>query len=130
MVALSQDAKLPCQRRRIRSLHWSVASIAAASVAGTERAATRMGDRAQARNAGGHHYAHVPTPLAFDTDARRRDIRFAAHQERSDEFDQLVLVDRAAVQLKIHRHMFGNGSRRFQSVYVLRCGVDNLNKLI
>src|SRR4051812_317658 len=75
-------------------LHRAEAPVAPAVVGGAQRAAARMGDRPEARRAVGHHHADVAAALALDAHAVRGDGGPAVVQERADDLEQLVLVDR------------------------------------
>src|ERR1039458_8089775 len=57
------------QRERVRALHRAKAAVAAAVVAGTDRAAAGVRDRSQAGGAVRHDYAHGSAPLALKANA-------------------------------------------------------------
>ena len=71
-----------------------------------------MGDRAQARRAVGDHHADIAAQLALDADAVRAAITgLRPARKARDHLDELALVDRAAAQLEIDRHMVGDRRR-------------------
>src|SRR5579859_3205001 len=57
------------ERIRVGTLHRAVAAVASAVVSGADRAASRVGDGAEARRPAGHHDADRAAPLALDADA-------------------------------------------------------------
>ena len=81
-----------------------------------------MRDGTQARDAL-HHRADRPAELALDANAVCGHGRFAAGQKCADDLKELRLVDRAAVQLKIHRHVAGNRGRGRQRLDIGGHGV-------
>ena len=84
-----------------------------------------MRDRSQAGRAMRHHHADVALELALDADAVGRRHRPAAGEEGGDDLEQLALVDRAAAQLEIHRHMIGDRRRRRQRLDVVGPRIDD-----
>src|ERR1035441_884517 len=129
-VVLAQNAQLIAERLRIGALHGAVAAVTSPVKARAQRAATRLGNRSQAGDALRHRNADVALAFALHADAVRRDIRFAPGQRGRNQLDQLVLVDGAAAQFEIHRHMFGDGGGEFQRIDVFRGGVHGPNKFI
>ena len=101
-VALAHAAggELAAQCRRVRRLHRTEAAIAAAIVRRADRAAAGMRDRAETRDAA-HQHAGGAAQLALDAHTVRRRVRLARIQECRQHLDQLMLVDRAAMQLEI-----------------------------
>ena len=122
--------QLPRQRDRVRRLHRAEAAVAAAVVGRAERAAAGVGDRAEARRAVRDHDADVAAPLALHADARRRDVRPPAVEERRDHLEQLALVDRAAAQLEVDRDVRGDRRRGRERRDVLGRGVDDRDELV
>src|SRR5450755_5098988 len=93
------------QRRRVRRLLGAEAAVAAAVVGGTDRPATRVGDRPKARRAVRDHYAHRPTTLALDAHAVRPHPWTPTVQVGADHLEQLLLVDRASLQLVVNMNV-------------------------
>ena len=50
--------------------------------------------------------------------------------QRHENFDQLMLVDRATPKLEIDRHMVGDRSRRRKGVNVFGMRVDGAQKIV
>src|SRR6516162_8427500 len=96
------------KRCGVRRFLRAVAAVAATVVSGANRAATGVGDRSKAWRSMRYHHANGPAPLAFHAYAVRRNVRSAIAQERADDFDQLMLVYRAAPQLEIDGHVFSD----------------------
>src|SRR5689334_3534803 len=103
-LAHAAGGELAAQRWRVRRLHRAEAAIAAAIVRRADRTASGMRDRPKAGNAA-HQYARRAAQLALDADAVGGRVWLARIQERSQHLQQLVLVDRAAVQLEIDIHV-------------------------
>ena len=96
------------------------AAVAAAPVGRAERAAAAVDDRPQAGDALGHHHADGAAALAFQADRAGREVRLAVLQQGGDHFHHHVLVDRAAPDLQVHRHVLGDGGGFLQVVQVFR----------
>src|SRR5690348_13641519 len=92
--------ELAAERGRVRRLLRPIAAVAAAVVRRTDRPAASMRHRPQARNAA-HQHASRAAQLAFDAHAVLWHIRLAPDQMRAQHLDELMLVDRATVQLEI-----------------------------
>src|SRR5579862_4440830 len=108
MLLHAELAEATAQRRGIRCLHGAEASVAAAVIGWTERAAAGMGHRPHAGGAVRHHHADIAPELALDADAVMRNHRLPLRQKRGDQLHELALVDRAAPQLEIDRHVLGD----------------------
>jgi hypothetical protein len=99
----------PCGKRcGVRRFLRSVAAVAATVISRANRAATGMRDRSKAWRPVRYYHANGPAQLAFDAHAVRPNVRSAIAQERADDFDQLMLVYRAAPQLEIDKHMIND----------------------
>ena len=132
-VALARPrARHPrAQRRGVRRLHRPEAAVAAAVVGRAERAAAGVGDRPEARRAVRDHHADVAAPLALDADAVRAASRGRAPvEEGADHLEQLALVDRAAAQLEVDRHVRGDRRRGRERRDVLGPRVDDRDELV
>ncbi len=84
-----------------------------------------MGDGSHAGRAVRDHDADVAVQLAIQADAVRRRVRPAMVQKSVDHFQELFLINRTPTQLKIHRDMIRDGRGLFQSLDILRGGVDD-----
>src|SRR6516165_3899136 len=96
------------KRCGVRCFLWAVAAVTATVVSRANRAAAGVRDRSKAWRSMGYHHANCPAQLAFDAHAVRRNVRSAIAQERADDFDQLLLVYRAAAQLEIDAHVISD----------------------
>ena len=74
-------------------------------------------------------HADGAAQLALDADAVRRRVRLARIQERRQHLDQLVLVDRTAVQLEIDLDMRLIGVEVGERVDELGPRIDGLGEL-
>src|SRR5579884_1999729 len=81
------------------------AGVAATVVARTEGSASGMCDRTHARCSLGDENANLARQLALYTDAVSRDNGPAAGQIGAQHFQQLQLVRRTALQLKVDRYV-------------------------
>ncbi len=124
-VVGTEYVQLPRQRDRVRRLHRAKAPVAAAVVRRAERAAAGVRDRTETGVPCATITQTVAAPLALDADARRRDRRPAAMQKGVEHLEQLPLVDRAAVQLEVDRHVGRDRRRGCKRRDVLRRRVDD-----
>src|SRR5262249_31090537 len=97
------------ERPRVRRLHRAEAPVATPVISGAEGTATGVGHGPQAGRAARHHHTHRPMPLALDADAVCGSVRFAPIQEGAQHFDELIFVDRAAVQFEVHADVVHDG---------------------
>src|SRR5918994_80268 len=84
-----------------------------------------VGHGPEARRAVRHHHAHRAAAVALDADAVRADARTAAVEGRGDHLEQLVLVDRAAVELEVDADVRADRGRRRERADVVGRGVDD-----
>src|SRR5512133_1741469 len=129
-VVHAENSQLARERNGIRRLHRSEASIAATVVRRAESAATGVSDGTEAWRSVRHHHADVSPALAFGAHARGGNLRASADEERTDDLEQLTLVDGTAVQFEVHFDVRGDRSRRFERRDVLGRGVDDGKKVI
>src|SRR5712692_9489533 len=92
----AQSLPLFAESARVRRFHWPEAAVTAALIGRADRAAARLRHRAEAGYSFGDHHARRAPPLAFQADAVFRRIGSPVIQQRADDLDKLVLVDRAA----------------------------------
>src|SRR5271167_3777273 len=95
------------------------ASEAGARVGRTQRSTARLSNRSQARHTLRDHHAYRSSLLAFDANRVWRRIGLASVQVCAEDFHQLVLVDRAATQLEIHKDVVGDGCGLLQRLDVV-----------
>lgn len=93
------------QARRVGLDRRTVAAIATAVEAGAERPAAGMRHRAEARDTPGDRDADDPLSFAVETDGVTRRSRSPAGDQRREDFNQLMMIDRAAPQLEIDFHV-------------------------
>src|SRR5450755_2642460 len=91
------------QRCGVGRLHRPEAAVATAIERRAQRTATGVRHRAQAGRAVSDHDAVVAAQLALLADARGGDRCHATAERGPDHLEQLILVDRAALQLEIDR---------------------------
>ena len=77
-----------------------------------------MGDRTEARRPE-HHHAHVAAQLAFLAHARGGNGRLAVAERGADHLEQLILVDRTALQLEIDRDVRADRRRILERMHIL-----------
>src|SRR5262249_1666738 len=118
------------ERRRVRGLLGAKAAIVAAVVGWTERTTPRLRHRAKAGRAACYHDAHRATPLAFEAHTVGWGLGLAPVQKGTDDLEELLFIDRTAVQFKIHAHMVGNRRGRLQRCDIRRGGIDNAQELL
>ncbi len=73
----------------------------------------------------GDEQADRAAALALLADAVAGQPRAATRQDGGDHAEQLVAVDRAAVELEVHLHMRRDGRRGVKGVNVLGVGIDD-----
>ena len=100
------------------------AAEAAPADRGAQGTATGPGHRPQARRPLGHEQAHGAAPLALLADGVAGDDRAAPGQGGGDHLEQLVAVDRAAVELEVDVDVGGDRRRGLERRDVLGMGVD------
>src|SRR5579871_1674980 len=83
-LARAEGSKLSRQRDRIRRLHRSIAAVTAAIVAGAQRTAAGVSDRAEAWRSVRDQHTDIASELALDADAMRRHGRLAPGEEGGD----------------------------------------------
>src|SRR5579885_385492 len=110
-ILLGHSKLLPAraQRNGIGRLFRPITAITATVVGRADRATARVRNRTKTRNALRNHHANRAAQFTLHTHAVRRDSGLGLVQVGADHLEQLVLVDRAAVQFKIDRHMSGDG---------------------
>src|SRR5829696_6098743 len=89
-----------------------------------------MRDRPEAGGAVGDHHADVAGPLALDADGVAGDRRRALVEEGADHLEQLVAVDRAALQLEVDVDVGRDRCRGLERGDVLRRGVDDRHEVL
>ena len=72
-----------------------------------------------------HHHADIALELALDADAVRRRHRPASGEKGGDDLEKLTLVDRAAAQLEIDRHVIGDRGRGRERVDIVGPRIDD-----
>lgn len=75
------------------------------------------------------HDACGSAKFAFHANALSGYVRFACIQGCDDDFEELVLVNRAATQLEVNFDMLANGRRLIQRINVFGFGVYRGNEL-
>src|SRR5947209_13367482 len=116
------------QCNRIRGLFWSIATVAATMIGRTNSSATSMSDRAKTWSTMCHHHTDSSLQLALDADAVRWRVRLATMQIGTDDLDELMFVDGAAIQLEVNGYMGGDRSRGVEYFYILWRRVNNRNE--
>ncbi len=110
---------------RVRRLLRPEAAVAAAVVGRADRAAAGLRHRPEAGRAVRHHDADVAAQLALDADAVGAMFGRRPFRKALDHLEQLVLVDRAAAQLEVDRHVGRDRRRAVERRDVLGRGVDD-----
>jgi hypothetical protein len=78
----------------------------------------------------GDHHAHVPSALALDADAVVGDRGLPFVEEGADHLEQLVAVDRAALELEVDVDVGRDRGRVLESRDVLGRGVDDRHEVL
>ena len=84
-----------------------------------------MRHRPKAWRAVSDHHANGAAQFALDADAMRRRVWLAILQKRADDFDELVLINRAPAQLEIDKNVVGDRRRFVQRLDICRRGVND-----
>src|SRR6516162_4081776 len=108
----------------VRTFGGSEAAIAASAVGWADCAAAGLGNGAEARCSLRHHDANRPAQFAFVAHAVAGDRRVASDQKSLNHLEQLALVDRAATQFEINRHMGADRRRGRKRLQVFGARVD------
>ena len=124
----AEQRQAPGKRRRVRRILRAEAAVTAAVVAGAEGAAAGVRDRPQARRSVGDHNADIAGELALQTNAVSRRSPACGPRERREDFEQLLLVDRAAAQFEVDRHVLADRGRRRQGVDIFGLGVHGAHQ--
>src|SRR5512132_1731582 len=120
----------PGEGSRVRALHRTEAAVAATVVGRADRATPRVRHRAKARRPVGHHHTDVAAPLALDANAVGRDRGTPLVQVRAQHLEQLVLVDRTAVELVVDRDVRADRGGGLERGDVLRRRIDDGHEVI
>src|SRR5689334_4602626 len=125
----SQHAQARGQRGGVRVFLRPKTTEAAAVVAGAKRVAARVRYGAEARCASRDHRAHDALALAVQTHAVLGDVGLFAVEQRRDQLEQLLFVDRTTAELEVYGHMRSDRRRGVEGVDVFGSRVHDAGEL-
>src|SRR5215471_10509667 len=120
----AERGELAGDRGRIRALGRSEATIASAPISRADRAAASLRDGAKAGCAMRDHHADGAAQFAFMADTVPGDRWLAPNEEGFDDLQQLPLIDRAAAQFEIDRHMRADRRRGGERLHIFRVRIN------
>src|SRR5271156_2870980 len=108
----------------IRTFGGSEAAITASAVGWADCPAAGLGNGTEARCSVRDHDADGVAQFAFVAHTMARDRWLAPDQKSLDDFEQLALVDRAAAQFEIDRHMGADRRRGRECLQIFGMRID------
>ena len=118
-------AQLGGQRRRVRGVGRAEAAVAPPVYRWAEGTAPCPGHRAEAGRPVGHQHANVPAPFTLLAHRMAGDDRSTSGQRGGEHLEQLVTVDRTAVELEIDSDVGRDRRGGVERRYVLGVRVDS-----